>query len=289
MSIPHIRVLLITALLSLPGLASADGNLKQAWRLEGFSNPESALYDTEKDVVYVSNVNGPPGDKDGNGFISRIAMNGTPLDMQWVTGLNAPKGMAVVGNSLYVADIDTLVEINTGTGQVANRYVVPDAKFMNDVTAGSDGSVFVSDTGANRIYRLAAGKLDTWLEDPRLDAPNGLLAESDRIIVGTMGAFEPGKEHAGQLLSVSFADKSVSSASANTTVGHLDGVEADGQGGYLVTDWPAGKILRVQGDGSISTVHTESMGTADLDYVAGRKFILLPLMMDNALLGLSTD
>jgi len=265
-------------LVLLAANASADGGrFSTAWEAVGFANPESVVHDPAENVLYVSNVNGDPGAKDGNGFISKVSMDGQMLELEWLKGLNAPKGLAVVGGMLYTADIDTVYEIDTKTGAIANRYPVADAKFMNDVAAGADGTVYVSDSGANRIYRLQKGKLEVWMEDPALDAPNGLLIEKDRILVGTMGDFQT--KRPGQFLAVSMADRKVSVVPGGAA-GMFDGVEAGTGGSYYLSDWPAGKVLEVKGSGEIGTLLEIKMGTADFDFIQASDTLVIPLMMD---------
>jgi hypothetical protein len=81
---------------------------------DGWQTPESVLYDAESDVYLVSNINGTPLEADDNGFISKVTPDGKITELKWIDGakdtikLNAPKGMAISGGVLYVADIDTL-------------------------------------------------------------------------------------------------------------------------------------------------------------------------------------
>ena len=122
--------------------------------VSGLSTPESALYDSEKDVIYVSNVNGHPTEKDSNGFISTVSPEGKIISLNWVENLNAPKGLALRSNKLYVADIATLVVINTNTGEIVKRFQDDNAKFLNDVTITHDGE-YNSLLGRKFIWGLA--------------------------------------------------------------------------------------------------------------------------------------
>ena len=132
--------------------ASADAkNLILNWELDGLSNPESVIYDPKLNHLYVSNVNGSGVEKDGNGFISIVSLDGKMVQEKWVAGLNAPKGLALHGRTLYVADIDELVTININNGSIINKFKVNDAKFLNDVTASKNGDIYVSDMFLNRI------------------------------------------------------------------------------------------------------------------------------------------
>ena len=260
--------------------------LKKIWETEGFMNPESVVYDKNNNVLYVSNVNGDANAKDGNGFISRVSVDGKILDKEWITGLNGPKGLDISGNKLYAADIDTLVEIDIPTASITNRYQVADAKFLNDVAAGNNGEIYVSDMVMNRIHMLKNGVFSIWLESPDLQNPNGLLVQGNNLIEGAWGVMTEGfnTDVPGHLKSISLKDKSISDIGDGSPVGNMDGVEADADGDFYVTDWMAGKLFHIGRDGNVSTLLTLEKGTADLEYIHDKDTIIIPMMMNNKLI-----
>ena len=274
------KLLLLPFLLASLTTARAEGgNLEKVWEIGGVKNPESVAYDQANDVLYVSSVNGPPAAKDGNGFISRVSLDGKLLTPEWITGLDAPKGMYVINGKLYVSDIDKLVEIDIAKGAVSHRYPAEGAKFLNDVAAGADGTVYVSDSSTQTLYRLRNGRLETWLTNAELNSPNGLLVQKNRLLVASTGKFtQQGPVPDGQLLAVSLADKSITIVSGRT-LGNLDGLEPDGDKGYYLTDWPAGKLLYLSRSGSVHELLSVEPGTADLEYIPARHLIVIPLMM----------
>jgi hypothetical protein len=256
------------------------------WELEGLNNPESVVYDKKNNVLYVSNVNGQANEKDGNGFISKVSLDGAMIKKDWVTGLDAPKGLAIHGDKLYTADIDTLVEIDIPSSTITSHYKVEDAVFLNDVAAGEDGEIFVSDMMKNRIHSLKDGKFSVWLETPELLSPNGLHVDGGSLVVGAWGVRTEGfnTETPGHLLRVMLRDKSISSIGDGSPVGNLDGVEADLDGDYYVTDWVAGKLFHIDRNGHADLMLTLEQGMADLEFIASRDLILLPMMLGNKLL-----
>lgn len=258
----------------------------EQWKIDGFSNPESVIYDESSNALYVSNVNGSPMDKDGNGFISKVSLKGEILKSDWVTGLNAPKGLAIFNGKLYTADIDNLVEIDIASATITQTYNVSDAKFLNDVAAGKDGRIFVSDMMMNRIHCLENGNFSIWLETPELKSPNGLLVEDNRLVVGSWGVMTDGfaTDIPGYLMAVSFKDKNINSIGDGVPVGNLDGVEHDPDGNYYVTDWMAGKLLHIQRDGKVELLLTLVQGMADHEYVNNQDLIILPMMNTNQLI-----
>jgi DNA-binding beta-propeller fold protein YncE len=177
------RFLIFLLFIPVPGSSQM---LHEIWRTDKvFHSPESVLFDAETGLIYVSNINGSPAEKDGNGYLSKLRQDGTVIQLQWLTGLHAPKGMAVYNHRLYVADIDTLVEIDLQRGVIIKRHHAPGAVFLNDVAAASDGSIYVSDSRINKIFRLKKDRFTLWLEDSSFHRINGLYAEKKYLYAGS--------------------------------------------------------------------------------------------------------
>jgi len=259
--------------------------LELVWETLGFNNPESVIYDPSNDVLFVSNVNGSPSEKDGNGYISKVLLDGTILSKKWVIGLNAPKGLAIYEDTLYVADIDTLVAIDIASGTISNSYQVDDAKFLNDVAANNDGRIFVTDMVLNRIHCLCDGQFNIWLESPELENPNGLHAEGDHLILAAWGVMTEGfaTEVPGHLKSISISDKSITSL-GGAPIGNLDGVESDGKDGYYVTDWMDGKLYQINKAGEATLLLELEQGMADHEVILEKNLIILPMMNNDKVL-----
>jgi glucose/arabinose dehydrogenase len=220
----------------------AEVRLEQAWRRGGFANPESVALSADGAFLYVTNVNGEGEAQDGNGFISRVALDGTMLEPEFARGLDGPKGIMLGGDALYVADIDEVVVIDAATGAERRRVPAPGAQFLNDLAIASDGSVLVADSATRRIYALDDAGARVWLEDDLLTAANGLLPEPRRLVVTTME---------GRLLAIDYETRSISVLAEG--LGDADGVAALGGGRYLVSEWP-GLMHVVEADGSHRTI-----------------------------------
>ena len=259
--------------------------LEVLWELDGFSNPESVVYNSQLNHLYVSNVNGGPNDKDGNGFISIVSLDGRIIQEKWITGLNAPKGLALHGRTLYVADIDELVEINIDNGNLI-KYKVNDAKFLNDVAASDNGDVYVSDMVLNRIHKLSNNDFSIWLETAELENPNGLHFTEDDIIVGCWGKMTDGfaTDVPGHLKRISLSSKNISSIGDGTSVGNLDGVEGNDEIGFYVTDWFNGGLFHITAKGEATKLLELDQGSADHELIIKKDLILIPMMKDNKLL-----
>lgn len=262
---------------------AASAEPAKLWETAGFQNPESALPDPAGGVIYVSNVAGGPLDKDGNGYISKLSPDGKVTTEKWVTGLDGPKGLALAGGKLYVADIGQLVEIDVATGAVGARYPAAGSKFLNDVVADSEGRIYVTDTSGNAIWRLENGTFEKWLESPDLKGPNGILVEGDKLVIAGWGIdVQPdlSAKTPGNLLTVSIADKSIADLGNGTPVGNLDGLEPFDADSFIVSDWVAGKVFQISRSGDAKELLSLGQGTADLTYNRETRTAIIPLMVD---------
>jgi len=251
----------------------------------GFATPESVLHDPEADLYYVSNINGSPLEVDDDGFISVLsADDGTVRTLKWIDGadeavtLHAPKGMALSGDHLYVADLNTLRWFDRRTGAPAGQLEVPGATFLNDVAAGPDGAIYFTDTGlkdgtprfvpsgADAVYRLVpGGALDTLAMGVELGTPNGLVVTADAVWVVTLTSNELYRVADGTRADV-----------IKLPGGTLDGlVSVNGE--MLISSWEAGAIFRGPPGGPFSAVLSDVPEPADIGYDAKRHRLLIPL------------
>jgi sugar lactone lactonase YvrE len=232
---------------------------------------ESVLYDKDRNVLYVANINGAPDAKDKNGFISKLSTDGKITELQWVRNLHAPKGMGLSGNKLYVADIDRVIEIDVTTGKMIKTFAVEGAKFLNDITVDTAGRIFISDMQAGNILMIENGKLSKWLDN--VDGPNGLLAQDGNVMMLSWNA-----------KTINAIDQSTKQVTVkNTGIENLDGVEAVGDGGYLVSSWN-GMVQYVDKDWKNFTLldlRSDSVNCADIEYIPEMKLLLVPTFFRN--------
>ncbi len=256
-----------------------------------FNTPESVLHDRVADVYLVSNINGDPLGKDGNGFIARVSPDGTVLDAKWIAGgvngvnLDAPKGMAIVGDILYVSDIDVVRTFNRETGAAVGTWPIAGATFLNDMASGPDGSVYVSDmgftataegwgeSGSDAVYRLGPdGEAMVVAKDPSLGRPNGLAVDANGIVVVTFGTGD-----------VYRLDPSTGARTdlPKPAAGQLDGVELLPDGGMLVSSWAGSVVYRLVGTDAYGVAVDSVTSPADIGYDAQRGRVLIPVFMGN--------
>ena len=116
--------------------------LERIWQTDSIvAVPESVLPDMKKNILYVSLINGGSWDADGKGGVGKLSTDGTRYDSSWITGLSAPKGMGIVGNRLFVADMGEVVVIDMDKGKIEKKISIDSAKGLNDVTVSDKGVV----------------------------------------------------------------------------------------------------------------------------------------------------
>lgn len=236
---------------------------------------ESVLYDSATGKIYVSNIEGTPTDKDGKGSISIIDKNGTIITQDWVTGLNAPKGMAISDGKLYVTDIDQLVEIDIESATISNKYPVEGAEFLNDV-AQYEGKIYFSGMNKGLLHVLDEGTVTTISEGNA--SLNGVAVDSNGDIYGLD---ESGLKRFSQ---------DGSSEIINGTVTGGDGLIILGEGNYVASRW-VGEIYFVSGDGETLLLDTKDIesNTADVGYIPEENLILVPTFFKNKVVAYKLD
>jgi len=232
--------------------------------------PESVYYDQAGDQIYVSNINGKPGEKDGNGFIALLSTDGTIKKLEWVTGMDAPKGMAVVDNLLYVTDIDRIRVIDIDQAKLIKTIPVEGAEFLNDLAADKQGAIYISDMQKNQILKLSNDTVSLWLTDEKIVSPNGLAFNNNNLMVGT-------KE---DLLSVNPDTKNIRVRVEG--VGPIDGLVPVGGNKFVISNW-SGRILMVSPSEKIVLGNTtdQKIQAADMGYIPEQKLILIPTFFNN--------
>lgn len=258
---------------------AAQVTLEPLWVAENLKVPESVLVyrDGKSNFLLVSQIDGDPSTADGAGGIAKLTMSGEVDDAEWVTGLNAPKGMAFVDGKLYVADINQIVIINIKKAAVEQRIAVPGSVFLNDVTVDSAGTVYVSDTRVNKVYRLKNGVVDEYLNN--VESANGLKSLGANLVVG-----------AGTHLVLVDKDKNRLKI-ANGFAQPIDGIEPINRGDFLVSCWQ-GLVYYVHLDGRLELLidsQKEKINTADIGYDASTRTLFVPNFSKNTVSAYKVD
>lgn len=263
------KTILFLTIFSLALAANAQ-QLEKLWTsAPDFQTPESALYNAELDMVFVANMGQVRDTKNGDGFIAQMNLTGEITKLNWVTGLNDPKGMAIFNGKLYVADMDELIEIDLKQAKVVKHYPAPNAKFLNDVTVCKNGMVFVSDMRDQRIYALVDGKFESWLHNDNLQNVNGLWAEGGKLYAGNASVWE-----------IDIKTKAMNELLVETQ--GIDGLEKLENGEFIFSNW-AGRIHVSKQQKVITLLNRaeNQQNTADIDFVPHRNLVLVPTFFGN--------
>lgn len=225
--------------------------------------PESVLWDGEKKTLFVSLIDGAPWEADGKGGVAKMSLDGTTVDQEWVTGLNCPKGMAISGNKLYVADLTDVVVINIRKASIEKRIKPEGAVQLNDVTITPKGVVYVSDSKAGTVYKIDGDKSELYLDS--LPGVNGLKYLNNELLVAA------GKNY------IRVNEQKKITKIAELPMGG-DGVEPISVSEWLVSTW-SGMIFCVQPDGKLQTLldtRDAKKNTADIGYDPYARIIYVP-------------
>lgn len=246
-------------------------SLSPAWQVAGLEIPESVIEVKRggKSYFLVSVIKGDFFSKDGNGDIAKISANGKLLDSQWASGLNAPKGMAVSGKFLYVADIDEVAVIDLKTGAVVNVIPIPGAVFLNDVAANRRGDIFISDTGGGKIFRIRNFVPEIYIDN--VASANGLFIDKDELVVGS----------GTQLVRYNTALEARVITQLSFSI--IDGIAEIKRDNYLVSLWE-GQIYWINHDGShtlLLDLTAERIFTADFAYNNDKRLLVVPNFFSN--------
>lgn len=255
-----------------------------------FDEPENLVYDAASDVYLVANIVGGPTAHDANGFISRIGPDGRVIARKWIDGsksdtrLDAPKGLAIHGDTLFVADVGAVRLFDRRTGTSLGAWVVPSPDaLLNDVSFAPDGTLRVTDTGPDpskratssdhdAIYRFdGAGHATAIVQDTALDRPDGIVALGDGVIYATFGANRVVR---------------VPSSGARSTVAALPGAKVDGlrqmsDGSFVVTSWDAHSVFHLTPDGSLHALLSGVKSPAGVAIDTRRNQLAVTSMSDN--------
>lgn len=235
---------------------------------------ESVLYDKKRKVIYASNINGHWLKKNGKGFISKINLRGNIISEKWVTGLEGTTGTTMYNDKLYVADFETIVEINPDKGQIINKIIVDGAQRINDLTVTNDGTIYASDTPQKKLFKIKNGKSEMILDS--LGYPNGLLAKKDYLLVGLA--------ENTSLEKMDYKTKTFTKIADG--IKYPDGIIALDKDNILVSSWD-GVIFFIDKNGTkteLLNTTAQKINAADIDYVPEHKLLLVPAMSQNKLM-----
>ncbi len=245
--------------------------LVKKWESDSvFKVPESVLYDSDHNILYVSNIDGrQPWEKDGAGSIGKMDVAGNVINAEWITGFHAPKGMGLFRYTLYVADIDRVAVVNLHQEKIVSFIEVSGSQALNDITIDAAGVIYVSDSRGGKVYRIQDGIPEVYLEN--LKGPNGVLMRGNDFYVLDQGGM--------YRMNV---DKTLTLV-ADGLEGGTDGIENISGDDFIVSCW-GGVIWYVNADGSKEKLldgREQKINAADIGYDPVTKTVFVPTFWKN--------
>lgn len=248
--------------------------------VSGLSGPEAVRYDADQDVYFVANF-GPAADeqRDGNGFISRVGPDGAIEALRFITGtearpLHMPRGMALLADTLWVADVDGIHAFHRRTGEavafVDFRPLEPG--FLNDIDTDGSGTLHVTDTGRGRVYRVDGRTPGIAVEDDRTGPPNGITWDAGR------SAFLLAPWQGGRVIRAWAPDAGFSDV-VDLPGGNFDGIEV--VGGRIVVASQNDSTLWLVESGVPRPAARLDGRPADIGLDAGRGRVAIPYISRN--------
>src|SRR6186713_2124862 len=250
------RTTLLIVILFNSSLLFAQHKLEKLWETDSVLKvPESVLFDGDNKVLSVA----------------KVGLDGKVIAVEWVSGLNAPKGMGLYKGKLYVADLNELVVIDIAGGKIEKRIVVSGAEGLNDVSVSSAGIVYVSDSKAKKIFVVKDGVSELLLDT--LKGPNGVLMRGDDFyLLDAGGMYKMNK------------DKTLTKITDGMD-GGTDGIENISGNDFIVSCWQ-GVVWYISADGNKQQLldsRPDKKNTADIGMDAKNKIIYVPTFWRNTI------
>ena len=276
------KLLVVISSLSCALISSMKGEeLVKIWETEPvLQSAESVLFSEDDQLLYVSNM-GPSQDpmkKDGDGSVGLVSLDGKVIKADWVTGLDAPKGLGLKGDRLYVADIDRVHIIDTKEGRIIRTISIEGARSLNDVSVNHAGTAYISDYSSGKIFVLEGEEASVWIPDVR--KPNGVLWHENDLFVLAAG-----------ILYQAQVDRSLKEVVTGLDT-NVDGIEFL-SGDEFIVSCSTGIIYQVNVvTGEKKTLldrRSESVQSADIGFNGARRIVYAPTLFSHRVIAYQLD
>lgn len=252
--------------------------------------PYSFVVDPTSKEYFISSINGDEDARDNNGFITKVDESGKVLHLKFIEGgrdgvtLHAPRGLAIVGQTLYVADLDHVRGFDKSTGKLLATLplgsgAIPQAGYSSqlmDIAYDGQDLLYVSDRTGQAIFRIDVAHnhhISTLVRDPELAGPAGLVVhpKGDRLVVVSWDK--------GKIIEVRLdgtLTELMSNGFFSARFGNLSGVDFDRWGNMYVSDFTRGKIWRMGPDRKLQVIAEYLPSPADIAIDRTNHVILVP-------------
>lgn len=263
------------ALVLLPATMWSQTQPRRLATVENLKSPEALSYDPAVDAYFISNMN----KRDGNGFVTRVrGQDGVVDSLHFISGLTAPMGSRIKGDTLWLVDLTALKGFDVRTGaRLATIDLSPvHPVFLNDMAVGPDDDFYVTDTGydikndkhtgPDRIYHISRDRTVTVvLESPSLDQPDGIDWDPrlKRLVLAPIGGDTVQELRPGAKAPTNIAPGA----------GRYDGIEVEKDGSILITSWNDSSVMSLRGHELIRKIGKLDMPIADVSMDARRHHV----------------
>ena len=235
-----------------------------------FSFPQAVVLDQKNDIIYISNLVQDSLKKETCGYVCRAGLSGEVIDTLNIPELSAPKGMAVGDGVLFIADKDNLVEYGIEEDSVVKKYQISGAGSLTDVVISGKGTVYVSDSEDNCIYKISGDGAVVFFSNP------------DYVLTGVL-CFDDGFLYAAsdkKILRISEKAKAEVFKNLKFTP---SGMKPDGKGGFLVASPSDGIFAMKKDSAEVIVKKRPNIYCTDFEYVEQQKTLFAPTGQDNSL------
>ena len=266
-------------------------SLEKIWELSpesGFHAPESIIYDSKLNRLYVSNFNMKggfiqKGDVSADEPISLLSLNGEILDRDWMPGLESPLGMIFDEERQHLFVVErrqvTVIDASGDKGERIAAISVEGTAFPNDIARDHKGRLYISD-GGKKIWRCVdwekSNRFELWFEGEAIEGANGLLAYGNELLVGC-------NDDQG-IVAIELESKTTRQVAA-PRIRPIDGLQSDGKDGLFVS-WFRGRLAWVSFDGQQREIlinNPDGPGIADFEYIPEKRIFILPDLLGNGI------
>ncbi len=263
-------------------LATAGAAGAAEFEVTGLASPESFVVDPATGCYFISNIDGKGDEKDGKGFLTKLDPDGKVIALKFADStaenpLHAPKGLAVVGKTVWAADIDHVRGYDAETGKPAGDFdlTAQKAVFLNDLAADGSGHLYVTDMRAKFVAMITieGGKIEILASGDHLASPNGVTIHPKRRCP-IVASWDVGKV-------IELLPDNQSKVLYEAPLKNLDGVEFDAEGTLYVSSWTGGKVFTAKEKGEVTVLHEGMTSPADIGLDLKKRLLLIPFMKEN--------
>ena len=242
-----------------------------AWIAEGeFCEPETVLA-LPDDTLLVSNV--CDFREQGNGFLTLLAGNGDVIAWKHVENLDAPLGMALVNEKVFVVD-NNQVKIFSWPDFEILETIKLEMTVANDLAVTPDETIYVTDTAKNFVMRVDGDRNQEWLTGKdQFPGANGIAVKGQYLFVGGQ-----------RLWKVDLETESIKTIGPEW-LADIDGIEFEENEVLQVTP-VGGPLVRLLANGETQILGGEGVGSANHGYAPSLGLALIPTGFDNQVIAI---